>query len=160
MALSDKEFLKAVDDNSGVELLDLLIIVLDKLRDDFQFIAPFISAGGSDNMLYGKAYLDDNVDYTHEFFQEGDERADVLEAIQCIPRNCHIGELFVQSARADELIVINYESVVKLKRAGYEVIIDALCIGNDGSDVLQVVDNDYCPFPLIRIIVGDLIISF
>ena len=160
MALSNKEFLKAVDDNNSIELLDLLIIVLDKLRDDFQFIAPLISAGGPDNMLYGKAYLDDSVDYTHEFFKEGDERADVLEAIQCIPKNCHLGELFVETTRRDDLIVIDYASVTKLKRAGYEVIIDALCIENDGNDVLQVLDGDYCPFPLIRIIVGDLIVSF
>lgn len=164
MALSDFEFNNLANNPDSVPKIDLLIAILDKLRDDFGFLATDLTAHGLASTLYGKVYLEDDADYGNELFQEDDPRIDMLEAIQILPRNCNLREVVIQidecEKGSDTKVTIDYSSILKLKNHGYEVFISAEVIEHMDDIFSEDVDTKFSPLPMVNIFVGDLLISF
>lgn len=159
MALTNEEFLKLADNPDSVDKLDLLIILLDKLVEDYK---PLAEAMGKnpDNCLLGHAYLDPNTDYDMVHDEDGEygEAAVVLEAIQCLPRNCCLRDaiISIEGENADTKVTISYDAVLKLAKHGYQVCVTAEVIEGEFIGLEQ----DLSPIPMVNVFAGDFVISF
>lgn len=172
MALSNAEFEKIADNCETLPKMDVLIAVLNKLSEDFLFLLPYVSTGDPDEMVFGKAYLDPNTDYMFNVPEElfGEEKYSelmgILEAIQSIPVNCNMKELFIDSVDDDddsddnEKVIINKKNIQILRDLGYDVIIsfDSMTeeelgtvgmFGSKGDDVVTFTDVNIIAGPYI-----------
>lgn len=132
MALSNAEFEKLADNCEKLPKMDVLIAILDKLSEDFLFLLPYVSTGDSEELMFGKAYLEPHSDYMFNVPEDifGEEKhselSRILEAFQAMPENCKLKEALIDISHpedGDEVTTFNRKNIQILHNLGYEVII-------------------------------------